>query len=160
MADATNKKPTPEVDNPLVLYHDEKSGTARAAALPPNFSEESEALLFQGTRYTCTGNGIDFWDYLVSPTGGIVGVVLNDGEDFDVSLAHSNLLTASSNITIDDYGYFIYLTSSIDEPEIDTCQAFGSLLFQHDEDYVLFLPDFHRRGYAFTLDSGLITPAP
>jgi hypothetical protein len=144
-----------EVDQPLMLYHDFDSCTARAATLPATVHEDADSFSFHGSRFVRTGCGIVFWDYLVLPNNDIVGVVFNDF-DIDTSLDRSRLLTASSNITRDDYGYQVLLAEA--EADIDASQAFGSSLFECNGECVLMLPDWHRRGYAFQLDSELIGP--
>ncbi len=141
---------------PLVLYY-ATTGTIRAAALPPDVSENSDSFLFEGVHFARTGDGLVFWDYLTLPGGEITGVVLNDFE-VQTSLERSRLLTASSNVTRNDYGYYVRLVSSDVEPEVDGSQAFGCSLFEHNAECLLLLTDWHQRGYVFSLDYGLITP--
>jgi len=145
------------VDQPLVLYYDRDSCTTRAAALPTTVCEDVDSFNFLGSRFVRAGDGLVFWDYLVLPVGDIVGVVLIDFE-IDPSLKRSQLLTASSNITVDGYGYYVRLAGDEADCDADGSQAFGSTLFESDAECVLILPDWHRRGYSFQLDSGLIGP--
>lgn len=149
--------PTSQLEQPLVLFHDSESCTARAAALPPDVSEDSEELLFNGVRFARDGGGIAFWDYLVLGNGDIVGVVLINFE-VDEVLATSPLLTASYNIVYHEYGYgyHVQLAATNAEPEIDGAQAFGCSLYRKNNDCLLLLPDWHQRGYGFSLVEGLI----
>ena len=151
-------EPPDVVDQPLVLYHDAEMCILRAAQLPASIRDNADTFSFRGSRFVRTGCGIAFWDYLIRRDGDIVGVVLND---FDVapSLESSRLLTASSNVTRDDYGYYVKLVTTDADPDIDSSQAFGSSLFECDGECVLVLPDWHRRGYAFHLDAERITPS-
>ena len=146
-----------EVDQPLVLYHDLDCRIARAAALPPTVDEDAESFNFRGSRFVRTGGGLVFWDYLVLSNDDIVGVVLVDF-DVDPSLERSHLLTDSSNITRDDYGYHVRLAPVEGATDMDGAQAFGSSLFEGDGECVLMLPDWHRRGYAFDMQTELIGP--
>jgi len=112
---------------------------------------------FRGIRFVRTGGGLIFWDYLTLPSSDIVGVVLVDF-DVDTFLEQSRLLTASSNVVRDEYGYYVRLAATDDELDVDCSQAFGCSLFEHDNECMLLLPDWHRRGYVFSLDVGLIGP--
>lgn len=146
-----------ELYQPLLLYHDPNSGAVRATTYPPTVHIDADAFTFRGARFDRTREALPFWDYLVRENGDIVGVVLNDF-DIDPTLASSSLLTASSNLRRDDYGYSIYLRTPNEDDEVDSSQAFGGYLFEHNHECVLFLSDWHRRGYAFSLDTGLIAP--
>lgn len=144
-----------ELNQAILLYFDAATNSVRAAAVPHGIDIDATSLHFRGVRIVNTGNGVIFWDYLVRPNNDIVGVVLNDFE-LDEPLARSQLLTNANNVTRNTLGYEVLLADAPDA-ENDSSQAFGAALFQNDENCFLFLTDFHQRGYAFPVDSGLIS---
>jgi hypothetical protein len=151
-----------DTTEPLLLYHDPATGTARAARLSADLQHcEREGLLeeflFDGRHFVRTGSGVDFWDYLESRSGAILGVVFQHS-DIEEPLLRSRLLTRSSNITRNSYGFEIALASTAGEAEIDSARAFGSSLFMNDDDCLVLLSWVDERPYAFPLDDDLTAP--
>ena len=141
-----------ETDQPLLIFRDAPHSLARAALLPANFKCDAESIYFNGRQFRSTGTGIVFWDYLVAPDKSLVGIVFNKF-DIDDALQKSALLNASNNIDSDEYGYYLRLNDSAQSSEIDSSQAFGSTLFESDGECLLYLMDWHRRGYGFDLNT-------
>lgn len=142
---------TNESDQPLLIFYDATQKLARAAALPANF-KYTDSIRFNGRLFHSTGTGIVFWDYLVSPDDALVGIVLNKFEIAD-ALSNSALLTASENIDSDEYGYYLRLHESAHSADMDSSQAFESMVYERDGECLLYLVDWHRRGYRFEIDT-------
>jgi len=150
-----------EIYQPILLYFDESSGTARPADMPLSTAADHAEIHFRGARYVCTGIGLMFWDYLML-NGKNVGLRLYDF-DLEPALESSRLLQASSNVVRDVLGFEVLLAPGADQAESDGAQAFGSSLFQPAgknggiDDCLLLLPWWHSSSYGFALDKGLVS---
>ena len=144
--------PARRVDQPLLIFHDATRKVARAALLPADFKCDAETIAFNGRSFRSIGSGIMFWDYLVAPGGTLLGIVFNKF-DIDDSLQKSALLNASRNIDSDEYGYYLRLHEMAGSADIDCSQAFGSTLYESGGECLLYLMDWHGRGYGFDVDT-------
>jgi hypothetical protein len=147
----------PELNQPLVLYFDETTSTTRAASVPDGIDDTAESFIFRDDQVVRTGCGIFFWDYLVRPNSDIVGLVLIDF-DVEESFRCSRLLSAANNVKPGPMWWTVLLAEPVGDAEHDAAQAFSGTLYQHGNECFLYLPDWHHRGYAFPLDTGLIAP--
>ena len=147
----------------LLLDHDPASRTARAVTISGDLKcgdGYAGELLFQGRRNTRFGYGLLFWDYVVVFNGDVVGVVLV-GFAVEESLARSRLLTESTNVSRDRYGFHINLADTVETGEDDGAQEFGgSSLYMRDNDCLLLLRSLSLRTYAFGFDDGFTSPVP